>query len=94
MYAEIQLLTEKQATEDPAGKGREKPHALEAPERPATSLLWISSPLRTVKLIWKSHKCFFFGIILLIIGAIFLLMLIYQLPSALISELFNRIRSG
>ena len=92
LEAELSLLTEKEAIENPAGKGREPPQQLEEPDRPQTSFLWFTSPLRSLRfVIWKNYKWIIIKIAIGVLIAIFFLIFLYQLPSAFISQLFSKI---
>jgi hypothetical protein len=57
---ELELLTEAEAKERPAGKGRGEPNMnphLPEPNRPATSFFWFTSPLKTCNyIICKRNK--------------------------------------
>lgn len=86
------MLTEKQALENPAGKGRDPPQALEMPDRPVTSFLWFTSPLLTLRyIIWKNHKWLIIKVVALILVALFILLIIYQLPSTIITQIFSKV---
>ncbi|KAJ7305240.1 hypothetical protein JRQ81_011152 [Phrynocephalus forsythii] len=56
----LELLTEAEAEERPAGKGREEPNMnpfLKPPERPETSFLWFTAPLKSLHfIIWQKSK--------------------------------------
>uniref|UniRef100_A0A670IQB9 C2 domain-containing protein n=1 Tax=Podarcis muralis TaxID=64176 RepID=A0A670IQB9_PODMU len=56
----LELLTEKEAEERPAGKGREEPNmnpVLKPPERPETSFLWFTAPLKSIHfVVWQKSK--------------------------------------
>ncbi|CAD5119914.1 DgyrCDS8495 [Dimorphilus gyrociliatus] len=57
---QIELLSEKEFQDCPAGRGQDEPNQrpkLEKPNRPATSFLWFTSPWKSLKhIIWKSYK--------------------------------------
>ncbi|CAF3639300.1 unnamed protein product [Adineta steineri] len=88
---ELEILTEEEANERPAGRGREKPNQhplLELPQRPQTSFLWFTSPYRTFKnIIWKKSKWYLLIILLLICFITFILVFLWSMPSAIISRL-------
>uniref|UniRef100_A0A670Z8P3 C2 domain-containing protein n=1 Tax=Pseudonaja textilis TaxID=8673 RepID=A0A670Z8P3_PSETE len=56
----LELLTDLEAEELPAGRGREEPNAnpfLKPPERPETSFLWFTAPLKSIHfIIWQKSK--------------------------------------
>ncbi|XP_077162073.1 fer-1-like protein 5 isoform X2 [Paroedura picta] len=80
----LELLTEKEAEERPAGKGREEPNmnpVLKPPERPETSFLWFTAPMKSVKyIVWQKSKwkiiMFFCFVLLALLFASF----IYSAP--------------
>ncbi|CAF3604526.1 unnamed protein product, partial [Rotaria sordida] len=90
---ELEILTENEAIERPAGRGRKQPNEhpkLELPQRPETSFLWFTSPYRAFKnIIWKKSKCYILLIFLLICFIIFLLLFLWSMPKALLSRLLH-----
>uniref|UniRef100_A0A8D0L398 Ferlin C-terminal domain-containing protein n=1 Tax=Sphenodon punctatus TaxID=8508 RepID=A0A8D0L398_SPHPU len=56
----LELLTEKEAEERTAGKGRDDPNmnpTMKAPLRPETSFLWFTAPLRSLRhILWREFK--------------------------------------
>ncbi|CAF4580435.1 unnamed protein product [Rotaria sp. Silwood1] len=90
---ELEILTEKEVIERPAGRGREQPNEhpkLELPKRPETSFLWFTSPYRTFKnIIWKKSKWYIIIILLLICFIIFLLLFLWSMPKAILSHLLH-----
>uniref|UniRef100_A0A4W3KE42 Myoferlin like n=1 Tax=Callorhinchus milii TaxID=7868 RepID=A0A4W3KE42_CALMI len=66
----LEIVSEQEVEERPAGKGRDEPNMnpkLELPNRPATSFLWFTSPCKTMKyIIWRRFKWVFIGLIILI----------------------------
>ncbi|XP_015263634.1 PREDICTED: fer-1-like protein 5 [Gekko japonicus] len=93
----LELLTEKEAEERPAGKGREEPNmnpVLKPPERPETSFLWFTAPMQSVKyVVWQKSKwkiiMFFCFLLLALLFAAF----IYSAPGYLAMKLINPMRS-
>ena len=81
---EIEVLTEEEANLKPAAKSRDEPNQnphLEEPNRPATSFLWFTSPLKTFKhIIWKHYKWHIIGTIVIILLVILLVIFIYTAP--------------
>ncbi|CAF0934963.1 unnamed protein product [Rotaria sordida] len=90
---ELEILTEEEARQRPAGRAREEPNEnpkLEPPQRPETSFLWFSSPFRTFKnIIWRKSKWYIIGILLLICFIIFLLLFLWAMPSAVWSRILH-----
>ncbi|CAF0790229.1 unnamed protein product, partial [Didymodactylos carnosus] len=84
---EIEILTEEEARERPAGKGREEPNEnpkLEPPQRPETSFFWFSSPFKTFKnIIWRKSKWYIISGIFIAFVVIFVLLMFYTMPGAL-----------
>ncbi|KAM8972365.1 fer-1-like protein 5 [Pelodytes ibericus] len=76
----LEVVTELEAEERPAGKGREDPNMnpkLDPPVRPETSFLWFTSPLKSLYyIIWRKYRCRFllvlFAIIILLLLAVFI----------------------
>jgi hypothetical protein len=90
--AELSLFTEKEANESPAGLGRNPPQQLLEPDRPQTSFLWFTSPFKSFRfVIWKNYKWIIIKITIGVILVLFVLIFFYQLPSALISQVFSKI---
>ncbi|XP_075063448.1 fer-1-like protein 5 isoform X2 [Mixophyes fleayi] len=74
----LMLLTEKEAEQHPAGKGREEPNIdpkLNPPIRPDSSILWLTAPLKSLRyILWRRYRwnclcALFFILVLLLIGA-------------------------
>lgn len=88
---ELEILTEQEAKESPAGKGRSEPNPLPAPHRPATSFFWITSPLKAIRFIILKQSAKFLVallIILLILMVIwFILSGIYAFPGYLVKKI-------
>lgn len=92
LEAEFTLLSEEQALERPAGRGRDEPDPLPAPNRPKDSFLWFSAPLRTFRyVIWKNYKLAIIQGVVLILFIIFILIFIYQLPSKILEKVAAKI---
>ena len=57
---EVEILTAEEATDKPAGEGRDEPNAnpfLVKPDRPVTSFAWFTSPFKSFKyIIWRHYK--------------------------------------
>ncbi|XP_007894818.2 myoferlin isoform X2 [Callorhinchus milii] len=83
----LEIVSEQEVEERPAGKGRDEPNMnpkLELPNRPATSFLWFTSPCKTMKyIIWRRFKWVFIGLIILIFVVLFLAIFFYSLPNYL-----------
>lgn len=56
----LELLTQQEAEEKPAGTGRDEPNqnpTLDPPNRPATSFAWFSSPFKSLRyILWRRYK--------------------------------------
>lgn len=56
----LELLTQQEAEEKPAGSGRDEPNmnpTLDPPNRPATSFAWFSSPFKSLRyILWRRYK--------------------------------------
>ncbi|KAK3706775.1 hypothetical protein QZH41_015339 [Actinostola sp. cb2023] len=92
----IEVLTEAEAKERPAGEGHEDPNKnppLPEPQRPATSFLWFTSPFKTLKfIIWKRYKWVILGILLLIILILIVGLFIYSTPVRMIYLGFTNVQ--
>ncbi|XP_025096654.1 myoferlin-like isoform X4 [Pomacea canaliculata] len=81
---ELELVTESEAEQRPAGKGREDPNmnpTLEEPKRPATSFLWFTSPLKTLRyIIWHNYKWVIIGFLVLALILLLVFLFIYSFP--------------
>ncbi|XP_026170896.1 myoferlin isoform X7 [Mastacembelus armatus] len=81
----LEIVTEADADERPAGKGRDEPNMnpkLDPPKRPETSFFWFTNPCKTMKfIVWKRFRCLFISLIILIIVLLFLAILLYSLPN-------------
>ncbi|XP_066944947.1 myoferlin-like isoform X4 [Macrobrachium rosenbergii] len=88
---EMEVLTEEEAKERPAGQGRDEPNLnpkLPDPERPATSFLWISSPWKSFRhIIWKNYKWYCITFIIFFLLFLFLFLFLYSLPGATVDYL-------
>uniref|UniRef100_A0A8V0Z7V5 C2 domain-containing protein n=1 Tax=Gallus gallus TaxID=9031 RepID=A0A8V0Z7V5_CHICK len=80
----LELLSEKEAEERPAGKGREEPNAyptLQPPVRPDSSFLWLRAPLRALRYaVWQRHRCRITVTLALLLLLLLLLNFIYSAP--------------
>uniref|UniRef100_A0A674AUE7 Myoferlin n=1 Tax=Salmo trutta TaxID=8032 RepID=A0A674AUE7_SALTR len=80
----LEIVSEKEVDEKPAGKGRDEPNMnpkLDFPKRPDTSFFWFTNPCKTMKfIVWRRFKWLFIGLILLILVLLFVGILLYSLP--------------
>ncbi|XP_070708516.1 myoferlin-like [Pempheris klunzingeri] len=81
----LEIVSETDADERPAGKGRDDPNMnpkLDPPKRPETSFFWFTNPCKTMKfIVWRRFRCLFIGLIILFIVLLFLAILLYSLPN-------------
>uniref|UniRef100_A0A3B4WJ04 Dysferlin, limb girdle muscular dystrophy 2B (autosomal recessive) n=1 Tax=Seriola lalandi dorsalis TaxID=1841481 RepID=A0A3B4WJ04_SERLL len=81
----LEIVTEQEQEERPAGVGRDEPNMnphLEEPQRPETSFLWFSSPYKTLKFIlWRRFKWFIILFIILFFLFLFLGVFLYSFPN-------------
>uniref|UniRef100_A0A3Q3LUP8 Dysferlin, limb girdle muscular dystrophy 2B (autosomal recessive) n=1 Tax=Mastacembelus armatus TaxID=205130 RepID=A0A3Q3LUP8_9TELE len=81
----LEIVTEQEQEERPAGLGRDEPNMnphLEEPQRPETSFLWFSSPYKTLKFIlWRRFKWFIILFIILFLILLFLGVFLYSFPN-------------
>uniref|UniRef100_A0A3B5B1U0 Dysferlin, limb girdle muscular dystrophy 2B (autosomal recessive) n=1 Tax=Stegastes partitus TaxID=144197 RepID=A0A3B5B1U0_9TELE len=83
----LEIVTEQEQEERPAGLGRDEPNMnphLEEPQRPETSFLWFSSPYKTLKFIlWRRFKWFIILFLILFLVLLFLGVFLYAFPASL-----------
>ncbi|KAJ7326584.1 hypothetical protein JRQ81_016343, partial [Phrynocephalus forsythii] len=81
----LEIVSEQEQEERPAGMGRDEPNMnpkLEDPKRPETSFLWFTSPYKTLKyILWRRFKWLFLLFLLVIILLLFLGIFIYAFPN-------------
>ncbi|XP_034712906.1 dysferlin isoform X2 [Etheostoma cragini] len=81
----LEIVTEQEHEERPAGVGRDEPNMnphLEEPQRPETSFLWFSSPYKTLKFIlWRRFKWFIILFIILFFIFLFFGVFLYSFPN-------------
>uniref|UniRef100_A0A8C4H5S9 Dysferlin, limb girdle muscular dystrophy 2B (autosomal recessive) n=1 Tax=Dicentrarchus labrax TaxID=13489 RepID=A0A8C4H5S9_DICLA len=81
----LEIVTEQEHEERPAGNGRDEPNMnphLEEPHRPETSFLWFSSPYKTLKyILWRRFKWFIILFIILFFILLFLGVFLYSFPN-------------
>uniref|UniRef100_A0A7N6C0W3 C2 domain-containing protein n=1 Tax=Anabas testudineus TaxID=64144 RepID=A0A7N6C0W3_ANATE len=81
----LEIVTEQEHEERPAGIGRDEPNMnphLEEPRRPETSFLWFSSPYKTLKFIlWRRFKWVIILFIILFFIFLFLGVFLYSFPN-------------
>uniref|UniRef100_A0AAR2KR80 C2 domain-containing protein n=1 Tax=Pygocentrus nattereri TaxID=42514 RepID=A0AAR2KR80_PYGNA len=81
----MEIVSEQEQDERPAGLGRDEPNMnphLEEPQRPETSFLWFSSPYKTLKfIVWRRFKWLILGLILLFFILLFLGVFLYAFPN-------------
>ncbi|KJE97724.1 Fer1l3 protein [Capsaspora owczarzaki ATCC 30864] len=90
---EIELLTEEEAAEKPAGQGHSEPNqypVLEKPKRPATSFIWFLNPWKSFRyIIWKKFKWWIIlGLIILFI-ALFIFIFLYYFPNYSVKKIMG-----
>uniref|UniRef100_A0A3Q0RFX8 Dysferlin, limb girdle muscular dystrophy 2B (autosomal recessive) n=1 Tax=Amphilophus citrinellus TaxID=61819 RepID=A0A3Q0RFX8_AMPCI len=81
----LEIVTEQEQEERPAGLGRDEPNMnphLEEPQRPETSFLWFSSPYKTLKyILWRRFKWVIILFIILFLIVLFLGVFLYSFPN-------------
>ncbi|PWA32929.1 hypothetical protein CCH79_00015513 [Gambusia affinis] len=81
----LEIVTEQEQEERPAGLGRDEPNMnphLEEPQRPETSFLWFSSPYKTLKfIVWRRFKWLIILFIILFLIFLFLGVFLYSFPN-------------
>ncbi|XP_077482691.1 myoferlin-like isoform X3 [Stigmatopora argus] len=81
----LEIVSEAEVDEKPAGKGRDEPNMnpkLDPPKRPETSFFWFTNPCKTMKfIVWRRFRCLFIALVILTIVFLFLAILLYSLPN-------------
>ncbi|XP_056156157.1 dysferlin [Lampris incognitus] len=81
----LEIVSEQEQEERPAGLGRDEPNMnphLEEPKRPETSFLWFSSPYKTLKFIlWRRFKWLIILFLFLFLIFLFLGVFLYSFPN-------------
>ncbi|KAM3590917.1 uncharacterized protein V6R79_018825 [Siganus canaliculatus] len=81
----LEMVTEQEHDERPAGQGRDEPNMnphLEEPQRPETSFLWFSSPYKTLRFIlWRRFKWWIIIFIILFFLLLFVGVFLYSFPN-------------
>ncbi|XP_053197896.1 myoferlin-like [Scomber japonicus] len=89
----LEIVSETDVDERPAGKGRDEPNMnpkLDPPKRPETSFFWFTNPCKTMKfIVWRRFRCLFIGLIILFIVILFLAILLYSLPNYISMKIVN-----
>ncbi|XP_032085530.1 myoferlin-like isoform X2 [Thamnophis elegans] len=89
----LELLTDLEADEFPAGRGREEPNAnpfLKPPERPETSFLWFTAPLKSIHfIVWQKSKWKILILICILLVIWLFIDFIYSAPGYLAMKLVN-----
>uniref|UniRef100_H2ZAE1 C2 domain-containing protein n=1 Tax=Ciona savignyi TaxID=51511 RepID=H2ZAE1_CIOSA len=80
----VEIVSEEEEVEKPAGQGRDEPNMnpkLEKPNRPATSFAWFSSPFKSLRyIIWRKYKWIILGVLGVLVLAAFIVLFIYSFP--------------
>lgn len=81
----LELVSEQEHEERPAGLGRDEPNMnphLDEPQRPETSFLWFSSPFKTLKfIVWRRFKWFILLFLVLFLIFLFFGVFLYAFPN-------------
>jgi len=89
----LEIVTAEDAELRPAGQGRDEPNAnpiLDPPNRPETSFLWFTNPWKTLKyILWRKYKWVLIGLIVFIIVALFIVLILYNMPGYAVKKLFG-----
>ncbi|KAJ8406813.1 hypothetical protein AAFF_G00297290 [Aldrovandia affinis] len=89
----LEIVSEKEVDEKPAGKGRDEPNMnpkLDPPNRPETSFFWFTNPCKTMKfIVWRRFKWLFIGLLILILVLLFVAVLLYSLPNYVAMKIVN-----
>lgn len=89
----LEVMPKTEALAKPAGEGRDDPNknpTLEEPQRPATSFLWFTSPLKSLRyIIWGRYKWYIIGFLLFVIIALLIVLFFYSAPGYSMKKLLG-----
>lgn len=89
----LEAIPKTEADVKPAGLGRDEPNknpTLEEPNRPPTSFLWFTSPLKAFRhIIWGRLKWYFFGFLILLILISLVAFFVYAAPGYTVKKLLG-----
>ncbi|KAI1886869.1 hypothetical protein AGOR_G00200230 [Albula goreensis] len=89
----LEVISEKEVDEKPAGKGRDEPNMnpkLDPPKRPETSFFWFTNPCKTMKfIVWHRFKWLFIGFLIVLLVVLFIAILLYSLPNYVAMKIVN-----
>ncbi|XP_069488392.1 dysferlin isoform X3 [Ambystoma mexicanum] len=81
----LEIVSEQESDEKPAGVGRDEPNMnprLEDPKRPETSFLWFTSPYKTMRyILWRRFKWVILIFLIAFILLLFLGVFLYSFPN-------------
>ncbi|CAH2103117.1 unnamed protein product [Euphydryas editha] len=88
--AELHLLTREEADKVPAGLGRNEPDALDKPNRPDASFMWLLNPLKSIRYImWHNYKWHIVKCGAVTFVAFFILIFMYAVPGYIVKKLLG-----
>ncbi|XP_039769135.1 fer-1-like protein 5 isoform X2 [Ornithorhynchus anatinus] len=91
----LEILTEEEAAEKPAGRGQREPNqnpVLLPPVRPEVSFLWWAAPLRSLRyILWRRHRWRILILLFVILLSFLLVTFVYATPNYLAMKLINPI---
>lgn len=80
----LELLTQQEAEEKPAGSGRDEPNmnpTLDPPNRPATSFAWFSSPFKSLRyILWRRYKWKIIVFLVIVLVVALVVLFFYAAP--------------
>ncbi|GCB78793.1 hypothetical protein scyTo_0016872 [Scyliorhinus torazame] len=80
----LEIVSEEEKEERPAGQGRDEPNMnpkLEDPKRPDTSFLWFTSPFKTLKyIVWRRFRWVILGLLMFLLLVLFIVIFLYSFP--------------
>jgi len=80
----LELLTQQEAEEKPAGSGRDEPNlnpTLDPPNRPATSFAWFSSPFKSLRyILWRRFKWKIIAFLVIVLLVALVALFFYAAP--------------
>ncbi|KAF2350904.1 C2 domain [Trinorchestia longiramus] len=93
LEAELEVVSEEEAKERPAGLGRAPPNMnpeLAEPDRPSTSFFWLTSPWKSFKFVlWRNYKWAIITYIIIFLLLLFAFLFLYSLPGASVDYILS-----
>ncbi|KAF5301719.1 hypothetical protein FQA39_LY10650 [Lamprigera yunnana] len=88
--AELHLLTQEEAEQNPVGLGRNEPEPLDKPNRPDSSFMWFMNPLKSIRyILWQNYKWKILKLLIILAVAVILLLFFYSIPGYTVKKMIG-----